>query len=128
MSRLAIEGTCLCQAVQVGVQRRPRTLTSCNCSVCRRYGTLWAYYTRSSVTITAPRGGLMAYSVRRGGLRFVRCKTCGCVINWERAPRAPDQRIGLNARMLDHARIADVPISVLDGDKTWRILDRHVLP
>lgn len=27
----------------VEVPRKPRQLTNCNCSICRRYGTLWAY-------------------------------------------------------------------------------------
>ena len=38
-----LTATCHCGAVGVDVPRRPRRLTSCNCSICRRYGTLWAY-------------------------------------------------------------------------------------
>ena len=30
-----------------------------------------------------------------------------------------------NARLLDHALVADVQVSVLDGDKTWRVVDRY---
>jgi hypothetical protein len=122
-----VEGSCLCAAVRVAVARRPRSVTQCNCSVCRRYGTLWAYYRRAAVTITAPRGGLTSFSVKKGGLRFVRCTTCGCVVSWERR-REPDARMGVNARLLDHAAIAEVPISVLDGDGAWRILERYTKP
>ena len=39
-----LTATCHCGAVRVDVPRKPRRLTSCNCSICRRYGTLWAYY------------------------------------------------------------------------------------
>jgi len=39
-----LSGSCHCGAVVVNVARRPRQLTDCNCSICRRYGTLWAYY------------------------------------------------------------------------------------
>jgi hypothetical protein len=122
-----VEGSCLCAAVRVTVARRPRSVTQCNCSVCRRYGTLWAYYRRAAVTIAAPRGGLTSFSVEKGGLRFVRCATCGCVVAWERR-REPDARMGVNARLLDHAVIAEVPISVLDGDGDWRILERYSKP
>src|SRR5215468_9361781 len=83
--KLAIQGTCLCNAVQLGVARLPRQVTQCNCSVCRRYGTLWAYYRRSAVSITAPRGALEDYSRRASGLKFVRCRSCGCVIRWVRS-------------------------------------------
>jgi len=33
--------------------------------------------------------------------------------------------MAVNARLLDHAAIADVPISVLDGDQTWRVRERY---
>ena len=38
-----------------GTAQAPR-LTSCNCSICRRYGTLWAYYNFSEVRVIAARG------------------------------------------------------------------------
>ncbi|HEX8108633.1 MAG TPA: hypothetical protein VF516_12955 [Kofleriaceae bacterium] len=128
MTKLAIEGTCLCKAVEIGVTRRPRQVTQCNCSVCRRYGTLWAYYRRSAVSITAPRGALEDYSVRAGGLKFVRCRSCGCVICWDRPGGGRDQRMGINTRLLDHAQMADVPVKVLDGDQSWRVLGVYVKP
>lgn len=126
--KLAIEGTCLCKAVQLGVARRPRQVTQCNCSVCRRYGTLWAYYPGSAVSITAPRGALEDYAVRAGGLKFVRCRSCGCVIRWVRPGAGRDLRMGINMRLFDHALMADVPVKVLDGDKTWRVLGAYVKP
>src|SRR5262249_13175610 len=128
MMKLAIQGTCLCSAVQIGATRRPRQVTQCNCSVCRRYGTLWAYYRRTAVSLTAPRGGLEEYSVRPKGLRFVRCRSCGCVICWDSHRRAADCRVGINMRLFDQALMAAVPIKVLDGDKTWRVLDAYVKP
>jgi hypothetical protein len=88
---------------------------------------LWAYYRRRAVAITAPLGGLEAYSVRPHGRRFVRCARCGCVTHWEKE-RGVDARIALNARLLDPARVADVQVSVLDGDETWRVVDRYRRP
>jgi hypothetical protein len=123
----AIEGSCSCGAVQLAVARAPRTLTQCNCSVCRRYGTLWAYYRRSAVTITASRGVLRDYAKRRGGLRFRHCTTCGCIVSWE-AGRDAAARMAVNARLLDHAAMARIPISVLDGDRTWRVLEHYTKP
>jgi hypothetical protein len=128
MAKPAIQGTCCCGAVRLEVARKPRKLTQCNCSVCRRYGTLWAYYTEKSVSITAARGALVSYSVRPGGLRFVHCATCGCVIRWARRRKGPDERMGLNARLLDPEAVAHIPIEVLDGDRTWKILDEYVKP
>jgi hypothetical protein len=39
-----LTASCHCGAVMVQVPRKPRSLTNCNCSMCRRYGVLWAYY------------------------------------------------------------------------------------
>ncbi len=128
MTKLAIQGTCLCQAVTLGATRLPRQVTQCNCSVCRRYGTLWAYYRRSAVTITAARGALAHYSVRARGLKFVRCQACGCVICWDSRSKDPDRRLGINTRLLDPALMAGVPVKILDGDKTWRSLGTYAKP
>jgi hypothetical protein len=33
------------------IDRKPRQLNECNCSICRRYGARWAYYRRKSVRV-----------------------------------------------------------------------------
>ena len=126
--KLALEGTCLCGAVKLGTARVPLQVTQCNCSVCRRYGTLWAYFHPPAVSIVAPRGALVEFTRHKGGLRFVHCKSCGCVICWKRPINRTDLHMGINARLLDHEKMARVPIKVLDGDKTWRTLGIYKKP
>jgi hypothetical protein len=36
--------------------------------------------------------------------------------------------MGINMRLFDHALMAAVPVKVLDGDKTWRVLGAYVKP
>src|SRR5437763_8152672 len=36
-----LSATCHCGSVRIHVRRAPRTVTHCNCSICRRYGALW---------------------------------------------------------------------------------------
>src|SRR5262245_33777297 len=79
-----IATTCHCGQVTVEIPRPPESLTNCDCSICRRYGTLWAYYRESEVRISAAPGSTNAYSWGRKSLRFVRCATCGCITHWER--------------------------------------------
>ena len=38
-----IEGSCHCGAVHWRFEGIPKSATTCNCSICRRYGALWAY-------------------------------------------------------------------------------------
>ena len=51
-----LTGACHCGAVRVTIPRKPRAVTDCNCSICRRYGVLWAYYKLPSVRLEAKRG------------------------------------------------------------------------
>ena len=117
-----ISGACHCGAVAISVASKPRVLVSCNCSICRRYGTLWAYYDRGRVKVRRPRGGTEGYSWGHKHLRFVRCTNCGCVITWEAVDRSR-RRVGVNFRNFDPEDIASVRVRHLDGAKTWKYLD-----
>ena len=117
-----LKGACHCGAVRVQVARKPRRLTSCNCSICRRYGSLWAYYDRSQVQITAPKSATDRYSWGSRNLRFVRCASCGCVVSWEPVVRSRG-RMGINFRNFDPGDYESVRVRRLDGAKTWKFLD-----
>jgi len=41
---LMIEASCHCGLVHLEVAQPPAAVNECTCSICRRYGTLWAYY------------------------------------------------------------------------------------
>jgi len=118
-----LTATCHCGAVTVELPQRPRQLTSCNCSICRRYGTLWAYYMLRDVKVHAKRGTLKNYSWGEKSLRFVRCGTCGCITHWEPVQRKKTSRIGVNARNLEPRLLANVRVRRLDGASTWKYLD-----
>lgn len=118
-----LTGSCHCGAVQVEIPRRPRSVTACNCSICRRYGTLWAYYKADDVRVTAKRGATQTYSWGDRRMRFVRCKTCGCIINWERIRPQPGARRGVNLRNFDPAMVDALRVRLLDGAKSWKYLN-----
>jgi hypothetical protein len=114
-----IVATCHCGAVKVEIPRRPRSLTNCNCSVCRRYGTLWAYFKASDVRVS---GNTDAYSWGSKSLRFVRCSVCGCITHWERVTPGATARVGVNARNFEPSALGAVRIRLLDGADTWKYL------
>jgi hypothetical protein len=50
-----IEGSCHCGAVRWSFEGVPEAATACNCTVCRRYGTLWAYdYEAEGIKVSGP--------------------------------------------------------------------------
>ena len=59
-------------------------LTNCNCSICRRYGVLWAYYKDAEVRLAASPGATDEYIWGDKTQKFIRCKECGCVMQWKK--------------------------------------------
>ena len=98
-----LTATCHCGAVRVHVPRRPRSLTNCNCSMCRRYGVLWAYYKDAEVQMDAGPGDTDDYVWGRRSQKFVRCAHCGCVMQWRKFSLGPGTYTGVNARNFDPA-------------------------
>lgn len=108
------EAICHCGAVHVSVPEPPREVTDCNCSICRRYGTLWAYYSPTGVTIIPPDGATEIYMWDDKSIEFHRCKICGCVTHW--APVDPKvDRMGVNARLMAPEVLAATTIKPFDG-------------
>ena len=110
-----LEASCHCGAVRLEVARRPRQLTQCNCSICRRYGALWGYYSHKTARVVTPKKALAKYTWRNGTLEFYHCRTCGCITHHERARKRPDSTVAVNARLLDPAQLRGVPIRKFDG-------------
>ena len=117
-----LSASCHCGAVRLELPRRPRTLTSCNCSICRRYGALWAYYRRSTFRVICEPGATASYAWGAKNIHFVRCRTCGCVTHHERKG-SPAHPVGVNARNLDPEALGAVRVRHLDGAATWKYLD-----
>ena len=119
----ALAATCHCGAIRIYVRQISRTLTSCNCSICRRYGALWAYYAASSVTIKAPKGGLSKYSWNRKIRAYYRCKKCGCVTHYAYRKKRRNTTVAVNAVNFEPSALVGVRIRHLDGAASWKFLE-----
>jgi len=114
-----IESSCHCGAVRLQIEAAPDAVTDCNCSICRRYGVLWAYYPAHDVQVS---GETDTYMWDDKAIAFHRCKTCGCVTHWSaNDPRA--NRIGVNARLMPPEILAQARVRRLDGAVTEKYLD-----
>ena len=90
-----IEASCHCGAVRMQVARRPERLTSCNCSICHRLGTLWAYYRQDEVAFLAGAGTTVPYVQGDRTLEMHHCPTCGCVTHWESLKKGGAERMAV---------------------------------
>jgi hypothetical protein len=117
-----IESSCHCGAVKLEIPAAPETVTDCNCSICRRYGTLWAYYSPKHVRIVAREGATDVYVWGDKSIEFHRCHSCGCVTHWAAVEKSTD-RMGVNARLMAPEILATPRVRRLDGANTWKYLD-----
>ena len=102
-----IDASCHCGAVRFAVDAAPADVNDCSCSICRRYGALWAYYQTSQVRMAADNGPTDVYLWNKRILGFHRCRACGCMTHWTAVdPAWP--RMGVNARMLPPEVLAGV--------------------
>lgn len=110
------QGSCHCEAVKWTYSENIESVTACNCTLCRRYGALWAYgYLEEEVTIS---GDTKSYSRGRQLNGFHFCTSCGCLAYY--LARSKDSegrlRIAVNLRMInDPKEIANLPIDHFDG-------------
>lgn len=119
-----IQGTCHCGSVRWRFAGVPDGATACNCTVCRRYGVLWAYdYEGEGVTVT---GATRAYICGAKEISFNFCLECGCVAFWRSL--TPDdagrRRIAVNLRLAEPEAVAKIPIDHFDGLNTFEDLPR----
>lgn len=117
-----VEATCHCGAVTIQIPSAPEQLTSCNCSICRRLGSLWCYFDPAQVTVT---GATTAYRWGDKTLDLHHCATCGCTTHWSpvEGSEASANRMGINARLLAPEVVAAARVRRLDGADTWKWLD-----
>ena len=118
-----IEATCHCGAVRFEVARAPDTVTSCNCSICRRLGSVCAYYPAAEVTLTTPRETIAEYVWGDKMIAFGHCRVCGCATGWRPMPGYDEGRVAINARLFPPEVLAAARVRRIDGADTWKYLD-----
>jgi hypothetical protein len=114
-----LSAICHCGRVRILVRQAPRTVTSCNCSICRRYGALWAYYSARSVQIQARKGGLSSYAWRHRVRAYFRCSTCGCITHYQYRKTWGSSTVAINATNFEPQVLKGVRVRKLDGASTW---------
>ena len=120
-----INGSCHCGAVKFKMLTSPNWLTSCNCSICRRLGALWAHGEISDITIECQEGATSRYIQGDKTLAIHTCVKCGCTSHWENL--IPDQhtRMAVNCRLAEPEMIAGIRVRPFDGAETWKFLDQE---
>jgi len=110
-----IQGSCSCGAVQWRFDGIPESATACNCTLCRRYGALWAYdFEGQRIDVSGP---TVSYVRGQKWIEFHFCAACGCVMYWRAAVVGGNgrRRMAVNLRMSEPDSVAKIPIVRHDG-------------
>jgi hypothetical protein len=112
-----MDGSCHCGAVRWRFDGVPTSATSCNCSICRRHGALWAYgFEGEAISVSGETG---TYVWNNKALAFHFCARCACVVAWLATSRGEDGRLygAVNLRLaVEPEAVAAVPIVHHDGE------------
>lgn len=122
-----ITGSCHCGAARWTLEGDPGSITACNCTLCRRYGVLWAYdYENERIRIHGPTSTYTRAGKETPVIEIHFCPTCACVIGWRGLKVTPEgrRRIAVNVRLAPPEAVADLPIDHLDGLDTFQDLPR----
>ena len=112
-----MDGSCHCGAVHWNCRGVPESATACNCSICRRYGALWAYGFFDEQIVVS--GDTRTYLWNQKWIEFHFCPQCSCVVFWRAAePGADGRRYGaVNLRLATQpALVQAIPLLHHDTD------------
>ena len=126
-ARSEVRGQCHCGSVRWIFRGEIPDATICNCTICRRYGVLWAYdYDGHGIHVEDPKAALTAYARDSGSISFNFCSICGNLVSWRGLQPKPDgrTRIAVNLRLAEPQDVADVPLQCFDGLRSFEDLPR----
>ncbi len=114
---------CHCAKVGIKLTHRPEYINDCNCSLCRKSGGLWGYFSCADVTVT---GETQPYSRKdrdEPAVQIHFCKLCSSTTHWTLTPAFlkthPDaDRMGVNMRLFEQDTLRGIELRFPDG-KNW---------
>lgn len=113
-----LQGRCHCGEAGWTLAGDPGPVTACNCTLCRRYGALWAYdFEHGRIALLGPTRAYTRIGKRDPALEIRFCPACGCVVCWRGLRLEADgrRRIAVNVRLAEPEAVAHLPIDHFDG-------------
>jgi hypothetical protein len=123
----ALAGSCHCGGARWRFDGDPGSATACNCTLCRRYGTLWIYdYENERVRVEGATASYTRVDSADPPLEILFCPHCAGVLAWRGLKLQQDgrRRMAVNVRLAPPETVADLPIDHFDGLDTFEDLPR----
>ncbi|MCY7354404.1 MAG: GFA family protein [Lysobacter sp.] len=109
-------GSCHCGKIAFEVEADITEVMDCNCSMCRRRGSLLAFVPRDALTLKTPESDLQTYRFNKEQIQHHFCANCGIAPFGEGVdPRSGARMAAINVRCLPDVDLDALTIKKVDG-------------
>ena len=109
-------GSCHCGRIAFTVEGEVSQAIDCNCSMCRRRGSVLAFFPREAFTLTSKEGDYGTYRFNTGRIAHHFCPDCGVAPFSEAIdPRNGQPTVAVNLRCVADIDLAALPVHHFDG-------------
>ena len=110
------QGSCHCGRIAFELDGEVSEAIDCNCSLCRRRGSLLAFFPREALTLRTPEADLGTYRFNKHLIEHHFCPNCGIAPFGEAVdPRTGHKMAAVNVRCLPDVDLATLKIMQYDG-------------
>jgi len=108
-------GSCHCGRVAFEVEGMVDRSMACNCSMCRRRGSLLWFVPRERLQLLTPEADVATYRFHKHVIAHRFCPNCGIHVYGE--GQAPDGKpmAAVNIRCIEDIELETVPVTQFDG-------------
>ena len=110
------EGSCHCGRIAFALEGDVTEAMDCNCSMCRRRGSLLAFYPREALTLKTPAADMGTYTFGSHRLQHHFCPACGIAPFSEGThPKTGARMAAVNVRCLPGVDLSTLSVKPFDG-------------
>jgi hypothetical protein len=112
---LRYTGSCHCGKVAFEVEGTVDSALACNCTMCRRRGSLLWFVPHGQLRLTTPEADLASYTFHKHAIQHRFCPACGIHTHGEGTHPAGYRMAAVNLRTLDGVDLDAIPVHHHDG-------------
>lgn len=112
---MTYQGSCHCGSIAFAVEGQIDSALACNCSICRRKGSLLWFVPRSALELATPEDASRVYTFNKHLLKHRFCPVCGIHPYAEGKDPKGNDMAAINIRCLDEVDVEAIPVSHFDG-------------
>ena len=111
---MTLHGSCHCGAVTFDFEGAPTKAMTCNCSICRRNGSVLHFVMPDQFTLTSGADALTEYEFYRHIVTHSFCRHCGSSVFARTHPPDRPHRVAINLRCTE-VDLAGVELTEFNG-------------